>query len=229
MSAVPPTFDDAVARLTRALAGRRAPRVLEVDGFRRAAVLVPILNRPEGPTLLFTRRTETVTTHKGQVSFPGGRVEAGEDAVATALREAREEVALDPASVEILATFDDLPSISSYMVTPVLAAVRNPPPAFVIQASEVVEPFEVPLATLLDRARFRTESWSSSRLPPGTPVEALMKLRLEFEEIDPVTGEYQVYFFDGGDGRVIWGLTGRILKDVLDLSYGFSEWLRSSP
>lgn len=222
MSASPPTFDDAVLRISRALADRRPPRRLDVDGFRRAAVLVPLLNRPGGPTVLFTRRTETVTSHKGQISFPGGRVEGGEDAVATALREAQEEVALDPGSVEILATMDDLPSISAYMVTPVLAAVRNPPAAFVCQAAEVVEPFEVPLATLLDRTRFRIEKWSASRLPPGTPVDALMKLRIEFEEIDPKTGEYQVYFFEDDAGRVIWGLTGRILKDVLDLSYGFS-------
>src|SRR5512145_2592599 len=130
-------FDDAVLRIRAALA-ERPPVPLEVPSFRPAAVLVPVLDRPLGPTLLFTRRTESVPAHKGEISFPGGAREPGEDAVRAALREAEEEVGLPPALVEPLGALDDVPSIARYVVTPVVAAVRAPPSAFRAAEFEVL-------------------------------------------------------------------------------------------
>lgn len=215
-------FDATVLKIREKVGGIR-PRRLEVPGFRRAAVLIPILRRPEGATILFTQRTETVHDHKGQISFPGGRTEGSESAEETALREAMEEVALSPSRVEVVGTLDDNPSVSNYVVRPVVGVIADPPDAFVRQETEVLEPFEVPLASLLDRSRFRFEWWDPTMMPPGAQVEKLLELRDEFDEIDRATGKWQVYFFDGGGGRVIWGLTARILKQFLDLTFAFSS------
>src|SRR5437868_15182200 len=87
-------FQQATKRIEAVLRSR-TPRAIALDGFRRAAVLVPVLARPAGPTILFTQRTDTMTNHPGQVSFPGGRFEKDEDASAAALRESFEQVGLD--------------------------------------------------------------------------------------------------------------------------------------
>ncbi len=212
-----PGFDEALGRIRAALAAR-APRTLDIAGFRPAAVLVPVLARPEGATLLFTRRTETVPHHKGEISFPGGGREPGETAAAAALREAQEEVGLDPRSVELLGALDDLPSVASYVVTPIAAAVREPPPAFTAAAFEVVEPFELPLARLLDPALRRTSLWDPARLP-AEAAAALIASRVAFEEVDPATGFWRMWSFHADERRVVWGLTARILADLVDRAF----------
>lgn len=212
------TPERAFERLRTALA-TRAPRPIEDLPFRRAAVLVPVLARPDGATILFTERTQTVNDHKGQISFPGGRAEPGEDARANALRESFEEVGLAPDRVEIAGTLDDQLAVSRYLVTPLVGLVSRPPDAWQAQASEVAHPFEVPLARLLDPANVRRELWDASMMPPGAPVKEILESRVTLEEVDPETGRYAVYFFDGGDGRVIWGLTARILKQLLDVAF----------
>ncbi len=209
-------FDDAVARIRTALA-RREPRSLAIAGFRPAAVLVPILDRPDGPTLLFTRRTETVPHHKGEISFPGGGTEHGEDAPRAALREAEEEVGLAPGRVEIAGVLDDVPSIARYVVTPVVGWVRDPPEAFQAAAFEVSEPFEVPLARLLDPSIRRATLWDPARLPPA--AAAAVASRVEFERVDPSTGHWVVWSFDAGADRTVWGLTARILADLVDRAF----------
>jgi 8-oxo-dGTP pyrophosphatase MutT (NUDIX family) len=210
------TFDEALAR-TRAALAARPPRALSVPGFRPAAVLVPLLARPGGPTLLFTRRTEKVPHHKGEISFPGGGREAGEEAVAAALREAEEEVGLDPAQVEVQGTLDDVPSIARYVVTPIVAAVRDPPRAFRPAAFEVLEPFELPLARLLDPALRQATLWDPARLPPE--AAAAVASTIEFEEVDPATGYWRVWSFHADAERVVWGLTARILADLVDRAF----------
>ena len=217
MSPPPPGFDEALARIREALA-RRPPRTLPVPGFRAAAVLVPLLDRPAGPTVLFTRRTETVPHHKGEISFPGGGVEEGEDAVRAATREAEEEVGLLPERVTAVGILDDVPSIAGYVVTPVVAAVRDPPDAFRPAAFEVSEPFEVPLGHLLDPAIRRASLWDPARLPPGAAA-AVLASRVEFEHVDPSTGHWRVWSFEAGPGRTIWGLTARILVDLVDRAF----------
>jgi 8-oxo-dGTP pyrophosphatase MutT (NUDIX family) len=210
-------FEEAVARIREALV-RREPRTLAVGGFRRAAVLVALLDRAEGPTVLFTRRTETVPHHKGEISFPGGGLEPGEDFVGAALREAEEEVGLLRERVAALGLLDDVPSIAGYVVSPVAAAVRDPPDAFRAAASEVSEHFEIALARLLDPAIRRASLFDPARLPPAAAA-ALARSRLDLEERDPATGHWRVWSFEAAPGRTVWGLTARILADLVDRSF----------
>lgn len=117
-----------------------------------AAVLVPIIEHQAHMTVLFTRRTDHLTDHAGQVSFPGGRVEAYDNgAVETALRETEEEIGLPRHHVEVVGTLDDYITGTGFRVTPVVGFVR---PGFTLSPDpfEVAEVFEVPLSFLLDPA-----------------------------------------------------------------------------
>jgi 8-oxo-dGTP pyrophosphatase MutT (NUDIX family) len=116
-----------------------------------AAVLVPVTDRAE-PGVILTRRTDTLRRHAGQVAFPGGRVDPGDaDLIAAALREAEEEIALDPKLVEIVGLADRYRTITGFEVTPVVGVV--PPDAHTARReAEVADIFEVPLAFLLDTA-----------------------------------------------------------------------------
>ncbi len=118
---------------------------------RPAAVLVPILARPEGPTLLLTRRTDHLHDHAGQISFPGGRIEPNDASPeAAALREAHEEVGLDPSAVDVLGRLDLYRTVTGYAVTPIVGLV-SPDARFTPDPFEVADIFEVPLAFILDR------------------------------------------------------------------------------
>lgn len=117
-----------------------------------AAVLVPIINRGPVMTVLLTRRTDTLPDHAGQISFPGGRIEADDaSAEAAALRETEEEVGLDRRHVDVLGRLDDYVTGTGFAVTPVVGMIE-PPFDLTPQADEVAEAFEVPLAFLLDPA-----------------------------------------------------------------------------
>ncbi|MCZ6832589.1 MAG: CoA pyrophosphatase [Acidobacteria bacterium] len=199
------------------------PRRLTAAVLRPAAVLVPVLRRPQGPTFLLIRRHHDLQEHAGQVAFPGGRLHEGESVEAGALREAGEEVDLPAASVEIVGRLDDQPSPSRYRVAPVVGLVRDPPP-LVAEPGEVTEMFEVPLACLLQPGRAHAEWWPVSRLPAGAPVDVLMDPRAGYGEVDRRGMRYKVYFFDtqGGPERVIWGLTARIVSQILVLAFDFT-------
>jgi 8-oxo-dGTP pyrophosphatase MutT (NUDIX family) len=131
------------------------------DGFRLpgrggdatpAAVLVPVVNRPEGLTLLLTQRSADLPDHPGQISFPGGRVEADDATLAhAALRETTEEVGLAAERIEILGQLTTYETVTGYVVTPVVGWVEPP---FTLHADpvEVADVFEVPLAFVLDPA-----------------------------------------------------------------------------
>lgn len=119
-----------------------------------AAVLVPIVNRPSGLTVLLTRRTEHLRDHAGQVSFPGGRCEPDDRSPeATALRESAEEVGIQPRQVEVLARLPDYYTGTGFRVTPVVGLV-TPPLNLCLDDFEVAEVFEPPLEFLLDPARY---------------------------------------------------------------------------
>lgn len=125
---------------------------------RAASVLVPIVERAEGLTVLLTRRTAHLHDHAGQISFPGGRAEPEDPTPEdTALREAEEEIGLAPGLVEVLGTVGHYVTVSGYRVTPVVGLLR-PPLDLRKDEFEVAEIFEVPLSFLLDPANHHRNS-----------------------------------------------------------------------
>ena len=139
-----------------------APRVDRL--LRPAAVLIPLVDHANGPTLLLTRRSDSLASHTGQIAFPGGRLDAGETVVQAALREAMEEVGLSPDHVEPLGLSDAYETVTGFLVTPVVAWVR---PGFILKTdpSEVADAFETPWDFLMDEANHRREFYDA---PDGT-------------------------------------------------------------
>ncbi len=160
-----------------------------------AAVLVPIIVRPSGATILLTQRTAHLRDHAGQVSFPGGRSEESDASPeATALREAEEEVGLDPAQVEILGRLPEYRTGTGFVVTPVVGFV-TPPLNLKLDDFEVAEVFEPPLEFLLDRANHQRHK-----------IEARGAIR-EFWAM-PWQGYY------------IWGATAGMLVSLCSVLFG---------
>lgn len=155
-----PIAPDAGALRRRFAAGEPAEMLYGDQGIdperaaarRRASVLVPIVTRPGELTMLLTRRTAHLKNHSSQIAFPGGGAEPGDASPeATALRETHEEIGLDPARVEVLGRLSDYHTRTDFRVTPVVGLVA-PPFELSLDAHEVDEAFEVPLAFLLDPA-----------------------------------------------------------------------------
>ncbi len=122
-----------------------------------AAVLVPLVERPEGLSVLLTERAAHLTNHAGQVCFPGGRLEPGDaDAVAAALRETEEEIGLPRAAVELIGRLDAYVTVTGFHVTPIVG-VTAAPLSLVPDPFEVADVFEVPLAFVLDPANRRCQ------------------------------------------------------------------------
>lgn len=133
-------------------------RDLKDTPVRDAAVLVPIIDHPTGPTLLLTKRTDHLSKHPGQVSFPGGAVDPGDkDAVATALRETDEEIGLDASYIKVAGRLDGYRTGTGFEIVPVVGLVK-PGFTLTLQESEVAAAFEVPLSFLLDRSNHRQET-----------------------------------------------------------------------
>ncbi|WP_288457011.1 CoA pyrophosphatase [uncultured Sphingomonas sp.] len=126
------------------------------EAMAAAAVLVPITDRPR-PGLILTQRTETLRKHAGQVAFPGGRIDPGEDAVAAALREADEEIALPRDAVRVIGAADRYRTGTGFSITPIVAIVP-PDLALIPSEAEVASVFEVPLDFVLDSANHRAVS-----------------------------------------------------------------------
>lgn len=158
-------------------------------GLTPAAVLVPIVLRPEGQQLLLTQRTDHLRDHPGQISFPGGRMEAGDASpVHTALREAQEEIGLDPALARVLGYLPTYHTGTGFQVFPVVA-VLEPPFELVLDSFEVAEAFEVPLSFLLD---------------PGNHQRASLFFRGALREFTAMPyGE-----------RYIWGATAGMIESL---------------
>jgi 8-oxo-dGTP pyrophosphatase MutT (NUDIX family) len=133
---------------------------LVFKNLQSACVLVPVMRRPAGLQVLLTLRSETMPSHKGQISFPGGRRQDSDaSAAAAAKREAEEEAGIPPAAVEVIGYLDDYPTISQYMITPVVGVVEDLAEVKPC-AREVAEIFEVPLAFLLEPKSFERKVFS---------------------------------------------------------------------
>lgn len=157
------------------------------DAGRLAAVMVAVTDRAE-PGVLLTVRREHLRTHAGQVSFPGGRLDPGEDVFAAALREAEEEIGLPPSTVDIWGSADTYRTITGYAVTPVLGLV---PPDLPLapHEHEVADLFEAPLSFLLDPANQQ-------------------RMTAEFQ------GRTRHYYQIDWQGRRIWGATAAMLVNL---------------
>ena len=152
-----------------------------------AAVLVAITDRPQ-PGVILTVRHADMRTHAGQVAFPGGRIDKGEDARAAALREAWEELGLEPAAVEIIGPLDPYRTVTGFAVTPILAVIPPDLPLAPHEA-EVADWFEAPLDFVLDPANQRRDS-------------------VLFE------GRLRHYYRIDWNGRNIWGATAAMLVNL---------------
>ena len=162
-----------------------------VEGATLAAVLMPLVTHPHGLTVILTQRTEHLDDHAGQISFPGGRIEPGDDhPAATALRETEEEIGLAANRVEVIGSLGLHDTSTGFAVVPVIGLVA-PPVEFTLDAFEVAEAFEVPLDFLLDPAN------------------------RQLGQIEH-RGRLREYFFFDYDGRMIWGATARMIVELAE-------------
>ena len=158
-----------------------------------AAVLAPIVARPDGPTVLLTLRAAAMRSHSGQVAFPGGRIDAGETPQAAAYREAREEIGLDPRHIEPLGWLDAYLTGTGYRILP-LVAIVEPGFALALNAHEVDDVFETPLSFLMDPANH-------------------LRHELEWQ------GRMRRFYAMPHAGRYIWGATAGILRNLYERLY----------
>lgn len=178
-----------LARLRAGLASR-PPRRLEIPGFRPAAVLVPVLQAETGLGLLFTVRGEMLSNHAGQIAFPGGGLDPGESVREAALRETWEEIGVRVTPDSIVGELPDHPSPAGFVVTPVVAVVPWPQPLRP-NPDEVAEIFSAPLEEL-------------GTIVPRWEERVLQGLHR------------RIHFYAWGE-RLIWGFTGNVVKDLLDV------------
>ncbi len=175
-----------------------ADRQLETptfDGARPSAVLVVLADGPDGAEVLLTKRATHLRNHPGEISFPGGRIEAGESAVQAAIREAHEEVALEPAMVSVRGQLSHLSTVvSRSYIVPLVASLAERP-TLSADSTEVERILWVPLVQLAHVDTYREEWW-------GTPP---LDRRMDFFDLDDET---------------IWGATGRMLHELLGVVYG---------
>ena len=139
------------------------PRVLGIDKLATAAVLVAITDH-EQPEIILTQRSSELPTHKGEVAFPGGKTELGEDAITTALREAQEEIGLNPEIVNVIGPLDQVVSRYGFLVTPILGIVPHEL-ELVPQPSEIDAIFRVPLDFFLSGEPDQIDQFGSFRGP----------------------------------------------------------------
>lgn len=165
-----------------------------------AAVLVPLVMRSE-LMLLLTQRTTNLSTHSGQIAFPGGRTDATDaDAVDTALREAHEEIGLPREHVEVLGTLPTYVTGTAYIITPVIALV-TPGFTLVPNPGEVADVFEVPLAYLMNPANHRRHELE---------FDGVTRQWLSMPYLDPTVIEGNA----GPTERFIWGATAGMLRNL---------------
>jgi len=186
---VEPLFEELRERLEKT-----PPRSLNLPGLvlREASVLIPLFFRDGVPHVLFTKRTESLRNHAGQISFPGGaRDESDPTPLHAALRETHEELGIPAQQVEVLGLLDEIPTITQFRVVPFVGVIPSNFP-YLANPAEIEEIIEVPIAHLL-------------------------KPEIQRRELREVFGgEREIYFYDYGE-HVIWGATARMLRNLLQI------------
>jgi 8-oxo-dGTP pyrophosphatase MutT (NUDIX family) len=182
--------DDVAAWLQSALAS--GPRIVAPgQGDRLSAVLLPVVDRPTGPTLLLVRKSSRLAKHAGQLGFPGGSLEPGEDVQTAALREAAEEIGLHPTAVQVLGQLDDERTfVTSFHIAPLVGWIAAPPPQWVPDAYEIDAVLEIPL------------------------VEAVFSEPASWLEYAVEGHVYRAPRFEFAGDIVVWGASARILLDL---------------
>lgn len=193
------SFADWFRRRLRALA-EREPIAIDrsvAPAFREAGVLAPFWEQDGGVHTVLTLRTPHLSSHQGQISFPGGRLDAGETSLTAALREAEEELGIAPHRVQPVGQLDDAWSLHGYIVTPHVGWLPERP-EFVPSPDEVERVIVADVERLMDPAAHRRQTWRHG------------------------VGRYPVHYYDY-QGDVIWGLTGGILHRFFGLLRGLES------
>lgn len=165
------------------------------NGTRPAAVLIPLYNFGHSWQILYTRRTETVEDHRGQVSFPGGVIDLEDESPrATALREAEEELGIHATDVDVLGALEPHPTVTNFTILPIVGTIPWPYPLR-LNRMEVAVAFGVPIEWLANPSNLEIRHWKPQ---DGRP-------------------ELAVHFFKPFQGEVIWGATARITIHLLEL------------
>lgn len=190
------SFDEAIAKIQSRLK-EYSPRMIKGDRYVPAAVLIPLINIEGVPYLVFTKRTELVENHKGQISFPGGVFDSTDPSLwDTALRETREEIGVSPEQVERLGQLDDFLTVTDFLIRP-FAGIMHPPLDFRISVDEVAEILQVPLSLFLTDEHFEIKKWEWRGR------------------------KYDVYFYYYHH-HVIWGATAFILNRFIDVVFDYN-------
>ncbi len=170
----------------------REKRICSSHGYRKASVLILLVNKNSTPHVILTLRTDSVSTHKGDVSFPGGTVDAAdENHLFTALRETHEEIGIPPEKIKILGEFDEYISLAGFHVN-VFAGTSDYPLQYELCEDEIKSILEVPLSSFCNEGYYKCDRF------------------------DHKGEEVCVYYYDYC-GTTIWGMTARILTDFADM------------
>ena len=170
--------------------GAKRPGKIKEPGLKPAAVLVPLIARSNGWCLLFTKRSDKVEAHKGEISYPGGMIEEGESALSAALRETHEELGIAEDRIRILGELDEILTVTGFRIRPFVAKLRWPT-ALRPNPGEIESVHMLNLADFTDRSRFKSKLWKHNRR------------------------DYPVYFFEFPECTV-WGATAKITKNLID-------------
>ncbi|RQW06204.1 MAG: CoA pyrophosphatase [Calditrichaeota bacterium] len=190
------SFSKAIERIRQRLSDFK-PHILNHDAARNSAVTILFLDKEDRPYIIFTKRTDWVETHKGQISFPGGGEDETDKTLRdTAIRETYEEIGILPENIEIIGQMDDFYTVTDFIVSPFVGFVKNKF-EYRLDEREVDRILEVPLELFLEDSSFEVKKW------------------------DHGGKAYDVYFYHYGDD-VIWGATAFILNRFIDTVFGYN-------